>query len=270
MKRATFKKNSYPKDPDFVQNWARQISLRLFLGFFDKIGISPNKITVINFFTNNLAAVYFFSRGNYIGNLIGLFFCLSSAALDYIDGAIARKRGIKSKLGGWLDATLDFIWQNLLLCAIVYGVFISKEQNILWLIVGFFAIIGVVVSSHMGSEYNRTFGLNLYTDSLGFINRKENKGATFTDKLFVNIITPTNFLFILLFTIRYFIAIGALFNIMNIVLCAIMIFSITKAVVLFYIYILFFQYRDGKKVRHLELIKILDTYYHGIKKRKEI
>jgi phosphatidylglycerophosphate synthase len=202
--------------------------------------------------------------------LIGLFFCLSSAVLDYIDGTIARKRGIKSKLGGWLDATLDLIWQNLLLCAIVYGVFISKEQNILWLIVGFFAIIGVVVSNHMGSEYNRTFGLDLYADSLSLIrNSKENKGATFTDKLFVNIITPTNFLFILFFTIRYFIVIGALFNIMNIVLCAITIFSITKAIVLFYIYILFFQYRDGKKVGHLALIKVFDTYYHTIKKRKE-
>lgn len=45
MKRATFKKNSYPKDPDFVQIWARRITFKLFLGFFDRIRIFSNEIT---------------------------------------------------------------------------------------------------------------------------------------------------------------------------------------------------------------------------------
>lgn len=251
------------KNPDFVSNLAEKLSVNLFLKFFDKLGIAPNKITVINFFTNNLLAVYFFSRGTYLYNLVGLFFCGLSVIADYMDGAIARKRGIESKLGGWLDPTVDFIWQNMLLCGIIYGVFISKDKNLLWLGIGLFALICVIVANHMSYLYAKTFDLDPYRISPDFVKSiKVNRSTKTLDRLCMNIITPTNFLFVLLFTLRYFIVVGAIFNIMHIALLMIMIFFLIKAAVLLFIYSLFLQY-DKQKTTGLELIKVLHKRYNG-------
>jgi phosphatidylglycerophosphate synthase len=101
---------------------ARNISMRLLYKPIERTGLSANQITVLNFLTNNLLAVFCFSRGNYIFNLIGLFFCIFGGMVDYIDGALARARGGETDLGKWLDTSLDWLAYLLLIGGISYGV----------------------------------------------------------------------------------------------------------------------------------------------------
>lgn len=81
--------------------------------------ISPNQITVGNFFLNNLPAIWCFATKHYY---LALYFCLVSVMLDYVDGELAREKGGETKLGTWLDISLDWLWYLMLLGGIAYGI----------------------------------------------------------------------------------------------------------------------------------------------------
>jgi len=247
------------KDPDFIQVLARNISVKVFLKVFRSSGLTANQITVLNFFTNNLLAVYFFSRGNYISNLIALFFCFFSAAIDYIDGTVARLRNESSGLGEWLDSFLDSVWQILLVGGIAYGVFISRGRDYFWLKTGFMAVVSLVALNYIGYEYRNRFGLNLYRDA-GELRKLCGKCNTALGVLYLEIIAPDKFIFIFLFTLRYLISIGALFNALHIVLIMILCFATIKTLVLFYIFVLYYRHEEGKRVRDSALIDSLRKF----------
>jgi len=252
------------EQPDFIGNFAYKLSIKGFFNLFDRLGLTPNQISCINFFVNNLLAVFFFSRGTYLGNLLGLFFCALSAIFDYIDGAIAQTKQMQTKLGSWLDPMLDFMWQNMLVCSIIYGI-ISAKGVTFWLPVGLLTIVGVVISNHMGCQFNKSFGLDAFRKgSPDFTRSIETNKLHLIEIIAINIIIPTKFIFILLFTLRYFIILGAIFNIMPLALFLIMIFSLIKAIVSVTIYALFLCYQDNK-ILSLRLFRILEAYYHSSK-----
>lgn len=60
---------------------------------------------------------YFLSQGE---SLLGLLFILG-AGFDAIDGAVARMTGQSSKFGGILDATIDRVYEGILLLSIGVG-----------------------------------------------------------------------------------------------------------------------------------------------------
>ncbi len=254
-------KLSRKEQPDFICNFIYNLSIKGFLNLFDKLGVTPNQISLINFFVNNLLAVFFFSRGTYLGNLLGLFFCGLSAIFDYIDGAIAQTKQMQTKLGGWLDPMLDFVWQNMLICAIIYGVILTKGVTF-WLPVGLLTIVGVVISNRMGYQFIKSFGLDaFYKGAPDFVKFLEANKLHLIEIIVINIIIPTKFIFILFFTLRYLIVLGAVFNIMPLALFLIMIFSLIKAVVSVTIYAFFLRYRD-KGIFCPRLVGILEAYYN--------
>ena len=249
-------------DSDYFLKLNGVWAIKVFGPIFERLPFTPNQITVFDFFTNGLLSSYFFSRGTYRDNLIGLFFCGLSAVSDRIDGFIARKRGLSSKLGGWLDSTLDLVWQNILVSAIVFGVFTSKGNNPLWLAVGLFAIVSMALSNTFRNLHRDNFGLGFHGDVAGFRKKiRSSKEAGFLDKLFLQIIAPTNFFFIFIFTIRYFIILGALFNRMDAVLVATAASCFVRAVTLFYVYALFLA--DEKKESNRVIIKTLHSLYRS-------
>lgn len=65
----------------------------------------------------SLPGYYFLSQGE---SLFGLLFILG-AGFDAIDGAVARMTGQSSKFGGILDATIDRVYEGLLLLSIGVG-----------------------------------------------------------------------------------------------------------------------------------------------------
>jgi|GEM_PF-2252871 len=234
----------------FLKLLNRGLAIRVFGPVFERLPLSPNQITVFNFLTNDLLSVYFFSRGTYRDNLIGLLFCGLGAVLDKIDGFIARKRGMSSKLGGWLDATLDLVWQNLLVAAIVFGVSTVKDGSPFWLAVGLFALVSVAMSNTSRNLHRDNFDLGFHADVSGFREKiVSSKRATLLDKLFLQIIAPTNFFFVFIFTIRYFIVLGALFNLMNVALIMVAASCFIRSLVLFYVYALFLAAEEKQSDR---------------------
>ena len=100
------------------QDYFRQISKRLLLKAFLRSGLSANQITVLNFLTLCLGSVILFTLGR---ELWGLLIAGLAAMVDYIDGEVARARGGNSKLGQYLDTSLDWLWLQLLIWAISYN-----------------------------------------------------------------------------------------------------------------------------------------------------
>ena len=71
--------------------------------FFNRLGISPNAMTLLGLFGNVIGAV-FLARGEmFIGGLLILIF----TAFDALDGTMARLRGEASDFGAFLDSVTD-------------------------------------------------------------------------------------------------------------------------------------------------------------------
>ena len=76
-----------------------------FVRFLVKIGITANIISTLGGLGSTIAALYFFSKGEFfVGVLVVAFFVL----FDLFDGAVARaSQSGDSKWGALLDSTLD-------------------------------------------------------------------------------------------------------------------------------------------------------------------
>jgi phosphatidylglycerophosphate synthase len=69
--------------------------------------LTPNQITVIGFLSFILAVIFLFK---YFGSsmvVVPYIFLFINYVLDSVDGQVARLRGMSSKLGEWLDQSLD-------------------------------------------------------------------------------------------------------------------------------------------------------------------
>ena len=78
-----------------------------FVRFLVKIGITANIISTVGGLGSTIAALYFFSNGEFfVGVIVVAFFVL----FDLFDGAVARaSQSGESKWGALLDSTLDRI-----------------------------------------------------------------------------------------------------------------------------------------------------------------
>ena len=106
-----------------------------------RIGLTPNSCTILAFIAAICGGMAFFLE--YV--LLGFFFVLLNGVLDAIDGAIARKEGEDGPKGDFLDHTLDRYADIFLICGIFAGPLCSWE-------IGVFALIGVFMSSYMGTQ----------------------------------------------------------------------------------------------------------------------
>lgn len=68
-----------------------------------RTGISPNALTVLGVLLNGVVAVFIAAGELRLGGVL----LLIASAFDVLDGAVARAKGIVSRLGGFLDSTLD-------------------------------------------------------------------------------------------------------------------------------------------------------------------
>ncbi len=81
-----------------------------------KIPFHPDVLTLAAPFVA-LYGAYLLSLGNPLGALVGGI----AALMDALDGAIARVRGIASKLGSYLDAIVDRVVEGIILLGIGLG-----------------------------------------------------------------------------------------------------------------------------------------------------
>lgn len=237
-------------DADFLYKISEWLSYRIFGPLFVRLPFSHTQITVVNFFTNGLASVYFFTPGTHAGYLWGIFFCFTYSILDWMDGFVAKSRGIQSILGAWLDPALDYVWQHMLVAGLILGVYQSKDQNYQWLLIGLAALISLLSANYIGEILRDKFDFKFRSSLSDF--RKEiisDKKTSLLDLIGLEILAPTNFIFIFLFTIRYQLIFGALVNRMDMVLLLILIAQLTRAFMLFYIYSLYLDHLQGAPAR---------------------
>ncbi|MCL2460670.1 MAG: CDP-alcohol phosphatidyltransferase family protein [Euryarchaeota archaeon] len=106
-----------------------------------RIGLTPNSCTLFAFIAAICGGVAFF-----LGHvLIGFFCVLVNSVLDAIDGSIARKIGEAGPKGDFLDHTLDRYADIFLICGVFAGPLCSWE-------IGVFALVGVLMSSYVGTQ----------------------------------------------------------------------------------------------------------------------
>ncbi|MDR2854693.1 MAG: CDP-alcohol phosphatidyltransferase family protein [Methanomicrobiales archaeon] len=106
-----------------------------------RIGLTPNSCTIFAFIAAICGGIAF-----YFNQVIfGLFCVLLNSIFDAIDGAIAREVGEDGTKGDFLDHTLDRYADIFLICGIFAGPLCSWE-------IGVFALVGVFMSSYMGTQ----------------------------------------------------------------------------------------------------------------------
>lgn len=128
----------YPFDEN---NPFRKLSVKLLFNPLYRTKLSANKITGLNFLTLGLGSVILFVKG---WDVLGLLTAGLMAMVDYVDGTIARERNQVSKLGKYLDTSLDWLYLMLLIGAISY------HHNILP--IGYITLVALVFGNWV--EYN--------------------------------------------------------------------------------------------------------------------
>jgi CDP-diacylglycerol--glycerol-3-phosphate 3-phosphatidyltransferase len=117
-------------------------------------GVTPDAVTVAGTVGVVAAALAFVPGGHFlVGTLVITFFVLT----DTIDGALARKRGVTSVFGAWLDSTCDRVSDGAVLGALALWYAGKGDDEVLLALTLFVLVAGFVVSY----EKARAEGLGL-------------------------------------------------------------------------------------------------------------
>jgi len=136
----------------------RPISIRI-SKYLLKKSITPNQISLFSFIFSTVGALFFFF-GGYVNLLIGGILAQIASIIDGCDGEIARLKFQTSEFGGWYDAVLDRYADAFLLFGLTYYAYFLGE-NLLYLFIGFLAIIGSFVNSYTADKYDGLMKKNL-------------------------------------------------------------------------------------------------------------
>ena len=129
------------------------------------INVNPNTISWLGLITAFISGVLmFFSYGNHWLLLVGAAVVILSGYFDALDGKIAKLSGKASKKGDYLDHVFDR-YADLFM---IGGVAISAWCNIY---LGLLALVGVLLTSYMGTQAQAVGAPRLYAGLLGRADR---------------------------------------------------------------------------------------------------
>jgi phosphatidylglycerophosphate synthase len=100
---------------DLHRNWFEGIENKT-ANIFAALPFTPNQYTSLSIAVA-LAMLYLIATGHYIATLV-LF--VAAAGLDFIDGAVARKRGLATKRGAYWDTIADRYVEAILLFGLLF------------------------------------------------------------------------------------------------------------------------------------------------------
>ena len=129
------------------------------------INVNPNTISWLGLITAFISGVLmYFSHDNHWLLLVGAAVVILSGYFDALDGKIAKLSGKASKKGDYLDHVFDR-YADLFM---IGGVAISAWCNIY---LGLLALVGVLLTSYMGTQAQAVGAPRLYAGLLGRADR---------------------------------------------------------------------------------------------------
>src|SRR5512141_657577 len=112
-------------------------------GFFNRLGITPNMMTMLGLLGNTVGA-YFLARGQM---LTGGLFVLLMTPIDALDGTMARLRGESTDFGAFVDSVTDRYSELIIYGGLLYHVLVSGHRVSRLLVCG--AAAGSVLVSYV-------------------------------------------------------------------------------------------------------------------------
>ena len=126
---------------EFLGTWVRR-GFSPILAALQRLGITPNQISVFGFLVNVGAAVLVVFD-HYIW---GASVFIAAGLLDLVDGSLARRTGKTTPFGGFLDSTLDRMSEGVIFAAIAYRLALDHLSVDVALVV--LALLGSVTVSY--------------------------------------------------------------------------------------------------------------------------
>jgi CDP-diacylglycerol--glycerol-3-phosphate 3-phosphatidyltransferase len=111
--------------------------------FLNKLGISPNTMTMLGLF-GNLVAALFLARGDMF---LGGLFMLICTPFDALDGTMARLRGQASEFGAFVDSVTDRYSELFILGGLLF--YYTQQGDALTTIGIYIAAAGSVLVSYV-------------------------------------------------------------------------------------------------------------------------
>ena len=161
MERAPSKKSN-PTFSDQARVWFKGI-LDPLGGFFNRIGLMPNTMTILGLVGNIVGAI-FLAQGQF---LVGGILILLMGPIDVLDGTMARLRGMASSYGAFIDSVSDRYSELIIFAGLLY--YYQGQSNDLAVLLVYAAAAGSVLVS-----YIRARGLSLgWETKVGILTRFE-------------------------------------------------------------------------------------------------
>lgn len=124
-----------------IKNLGRTIFVMPIVRIFVKSGIHPNVITILSLFLALIAFLLYW-QGVFWAGAIFLFLC---GIFDTIDGEIARQTNRVTKIGGFLDSTIDRINEFIIYLGLFFYYYNKTPYVLCWI---FLAMFGSMMVSY--------------------------------------------------------------------------------------------------------------------------
>ncbi|HEX6269881.1 MAG TPA: CDP-alcohol phosphatidyltransferase family protein [Anaerolineales bacterium] len=147
---------------DYLRLWFKWV-LDPLGGFFNRLGLTPNMMTILGLIGNSVGA-YYLARGEM---LVGGILVLIMTPIDALDGTMARLRGEPGDFGAFVDSVTDRYSELIIYGGLLYH-FLSLGEPLGGLLV-FGAAAGSVLVSYVKA---RAEGLG-YEAKVGLLTRVE-------------------------------------------------------------------------------------------------
>lgn len=125
----------------------------------EETGISPDLLSVLSLVAAIGAGLGFYFSAFIVGGAL----VLANGLLDAVDGALARRLGVESRRGDLVDHTIDRFAD----VSILLGLTFSTETPERSIQLGLFAIVGVLLTSYMGTQAQAVGAGRVYSGMLG-------------------------------------------------------------------------------------------------------
>jgi archaetidylinositol phosphate synthase len=126
------------------------------------VKINPNSISILSLLLAALAGIFYFLGSFFL--IFSFVFIALSALFDALDGKVARIRNLQSKKGDLLDHVFDRYSDIFIILGMVFSAYGDLK-------IGILAIIGIMLTSYMGTQ-SQALGLGRnYSGILGRADR---------------------------------------------------------------------------------------------------